>query len=187
MKPEEQPTSTSKRPLTKPMTEENQQQVFKDWLNRYQALIFKVVRAYTTVPADRDDLFQEICLQLWQSVPGFRGDSAVSTWIYRIAFRTAMTWQKKARRDRDRAVEYADQQPVLQPAMLPDDRLEWLFKEINRLDEVDKSLALLLLDGCSYREMAAVLGISESNVGVKIYRIIKELTARAKILEANGI
>lgn len=169
------------------MTAPMQQEIFHEWINQYQALIFKVVRAYTTVPADRDDLFQDICLQLWQSIPGFRGDSATSTWIYRIALRTAISWQKKEARLRGKNAKYAAEQPLLQQPKLPNDRLEWLFQEINKLDKVERSLALLLLDGFSYKEMAEVLGLSESNVGVKIYRIKKRLTERAKQLEDHGL
>lgn len=169
------------------MTADEQQQVFNNWLKQYQGLIFKVVRAYTTEVVDRDDLFQEICLQLWRSIPGFQGKSAASTWIYRIALRTAITWQKKERKERSRNEQYASQQPILHTPPEPDDRLDWLFKEINQLDQVDRSLALLLLDGLSYKEIAEVLGISESNVGVKIYRVKQRLMRRAKVLEANGL
>lgn len=169
------------------MTASEQQPIFNRWLQQYQGLIFKVVRAYTVEEVDRDDLFQEICLQLWRSIPGFKGNSAASTWIYRIALRTAITWQKKERKERSRNEQYARQQAILHITPEPDDRLDWLFKEINQLDQVDRSLALLLLDGLSYKEMAEVLGISESNVGVKIYRVKQRLMRRAKLLEANGL
>lgn len=170
------------------MTAGEQQQIFSRWLKQYQALIFKVVRAYTTEAADRDDLFQEVCLQLWRSVPGFRAESAVSTWIYRVGLRTAMTWQRKEQRERERVNRYVEQElPLLQSTTAEDGRLQWLFQEINKLDKIERSLALLLLDGFSYKEMAEVLGISESNVGVKIYRIKKRLTERAKKMESHGV
>jgi RNA polymerase sigma-70 factor (ECF subfamily) len=68
-----------------------------------------------------------------------------------------------------------------------DERLTWLYEEISRLDEIDRSLTLMLLDGFSYKEMAAILGISESNVGVKINRIKKQLIARSKTQHHHGI
>ena len=170
------------------MTAAEQQQIFNQWLGQYKALIFKVVRAYTTAAADRDDLFQDVCLQLWRSVPSFRAESAVSTWIYRIAIRTALTWQGREQRQRKRAQQYAAGQPVLQSPQQPEDeRLVWLYEEIRKMDEIDRSLALLLLDGFSYKEMSKLLGISESNVGVKIFRIKKRLTQRAAQLTNDGI
>ena len=68
-----------------------------------------------------------------------------------------------------------------------DERLAWLYEEIHRLDEIDRSLILLLLDGFSYKEMAAILGISESNVGVKINRIKKYLITKSKKYTHHGI
>ena len=170
------------------MTATEQQQIFNQWLGQYKALIFKVVRAYTIEQADRDDLFQEICLQLWRSVPSFRSEAAVSTWIYRIAIRAAMTWKGQEKRERERTKHYAESQPLLQlPDTMPDERIVWLYEEIQKMDAVDRSLALLLLDGYSYKDMAQLLGISESNVGVKIFRIKKRLTQRAAQFASDGI
>ena len=71
--------------------------------------------------------------------------------------------------------------------MQPDERLTWLYEEIYRLDEIDRSVTLLLLDGFSYKEMASILGISESNVGVKINRIKKQLITKSKKYDHHGI
>lgn len=170
------------------MTATEQQHIFNQWLGQYKALIFKVVRAYTSEQADGDDLFQEICLQLWRSVPSFRSEAAVSTWIYRIAIRVAMTWQGREKRERERSRRYAEGQPLLQmPQQAADERIAWLYQEIRKMDAVDRSLALLLLDGYSYKEMAQLLGMSESNVGVKIFRIKKRLTQRATQFAKDGV
>jgi RNA polymerase sigma-70 factor, ECF subfamily len=104
------------------VTENEQNKIFEDWLNRHKALIFKIVRAYTKDAMDRDDLFQEITIQLWRSVPTFRAESAVSTWIYRISLNTAMTWTRKEKKHRHS--ENLDHvQPVLQEstALVDDD------------------------------------------------------------------
>ena len=63
------------------MRKEEQQQVFEGWLRDHQKLLFKVVRAYAFRPQDQEDLFQEIATQVWRSIPGYRGDAAVTTWI----------------------------------------------------------------------------------------------------------
>ena len=74
------------------MNEGEQQQIFNTWLGQYKALLFKVVRAYAFTEFDRDDLFQEITIQVWHSIPKFRRESAVSTWLYRVSLNTAIRW-----------------------------------------------------------------------------------------------
>lgn len=71
------------------MSESEQKQIFDDWLQQHRGIFFKVVRSYAGNSADQDDLFQEIALQVWQSIPDFRGESKPSTWIYRVALFTA--------------------------------------------------------------------------------------------------
>jgi RNA polymerase sigma-70 factor (ECF subfamily) len=168
------------------MTEQEHKDIFEQWLHQYQALLFKVVRAYAAQKADQEDLFQEVCLQVWRSVPRFKGASAVTTWLYRIALHTAITWKKKLSKREELSILYEREMPEQETSSQKNAQLEWLFSEITRLDKIDRSLALLLLDGFSYKEMADILGISESNVGVKIYRIKKQLMKRAQKHPAHG-
>lgn len=163
------------------MTENEHRRIFNEWLDRHKALLYKVVRAYARDDMDRDDLFQEIAIQVWRSVTSFRKESAVSTWLYRIALNTAIKWTKKERRQPPRDV--LENAGHLLSEQLHDDRLTWLYEEIYQLDEVDRSIALLLLDGFSYKEMASMLGITETNVGVKINRIKKSLINKSKKYE----
>jgi RNA polymerase sigma-70 factor (ECF subfamily) len=162
------------------VTETEQRRIFAEWLNAHKALLFKVVRAYAHDDMDRDDLFQEIVIQVWRSVPSFRQDSAVTTWLYRIALNTAIKWMKKELRQ---PPSEALENEHLLNEQLHDDRLTWLYEEIHKLNEVDRSVALLLLDGFSYKEIAAMLGITETNVGVKINRIKKSLINKSKNYE----
>lgn len=132
---------------------------------------------YCTEQADAEDLFQEIILQLWRSWPGFNRQSKVSTWIYRISLNTAIT---RFRRSRAR--------PILRPlnfdhdnyAEPPPQRMDLQYAPelqvaINTLNKFDRSLLLLYLDDKPYSEIAEILGLSVSNVGVKINRIKKKL------------
>ena len=162
------------------MTEKEQQQIFGDWLSQHTALIFKIVRAYAFTVADQDDLFQEIIIQVWHSIPAFRKESSVTTWLYRISLNTAIKWTKKERKhNQSEALEGV--QHILQEGKIQtDERLNWLYEEIYKLDEIDRSITLLLLEGFSYKEMASILGITESNVGVKINRIKKLLISKSK-------
>lgn len=162
------------------MTEKEQLTILEKWLDQHKGLLFKIVRAYAFTPMDRDDLFQEIIIQIWHSIPAFRQESSASTWLYRLSLNTAIKWTKKTRKH-DQVDALDNVQHLLQdnrPEM--DERLDWLYEEIHQLDEIDRSVALLLLDGFSYRQMAAMLGISESNVGVKINRIKQRLIAKSK-------
>ena len=168
------------------MTEKEQKQIFEEWLNRHKALIFKIVRAYAFTEMDQDELFQEITIQMWHSIPAFRKESSVTTWLYRVSLNTAIKWTKKERKHYQS--EKLEVQHILQESrMQTDERLTWLYEEIYKLDEIDRSITLLLLDGFSYKEMASILGISESNVGVKINRIKKQLITKSKKHDHYGI
>jgi RNA polymerase sigma-70 factor (ECF subfamily) len=169
------------------MQADDQQQLFDDWLKSHQGLFFKVVRAYAFTPQDQEDLFQEIAIQVWRSVPNFRGDAAVTTWIYRVALNAAIAWTRKEWKHRDGKQSVEGMEPVVLQASPADPRIEWLYAQIRQLNEIDRSLTLLLLDGFSYREMSAMLGITESNVGVKINRIKATLTSKSREEFRHGV
>jgi RNA polymerase sigma-70 factor (ECF subfamily) len=169
------------------VTEKEQQQIFETWIGQYQNLLFKVVRAYAVTAMDRDDLFQEISIQVWHSIPAFRRESSVSTWLYRIAFNTAIKWLRKERKHYPSETVDSVQHILQESAMQADERLEWLYEEIHKLDEIDRSITLLMLDNFSYKEMASILGITESNIGVKINRVKKHLISKSKKYDHHGI
>jgi RNA polymerase sigma-70 factor, ECF subfamily len=169
------------------VTEQDQQLIFKQWLDQHKGLVFKIVRAYARSAMDQDDLFQEVTVQLWRSIPSFRHESAVTTWIYRVSLNTAMRCLRKERKHTQ--TEELDQaQHVLQENQVHvDEQLAWLYEEIHKLNEIDRSITLLMLDGLSYKEMSAIIGITESNVGVKINRIKKHLISKSKKYDHHGI
>ena len=169
------------------MTEKEQQQVFEDWLRQHNGLIFKIVRAYTFTVMEQDDLFQEIIIQVWHSVPKFRGEASVITWLYRISLNTAIKWTKKERKHYQSETLDGVQHILQVSRIQTDERLVWLYEEIYKLDEIDRSITLLMLDGFSYKEMASILGITESHVGVKINRIKKQLITKSKKHDHYGI
>ena len=170
------------------MKESEQRQIFQEWLDGYRALLFKVIKAYAFNAEDQNDLFQEVCLQMYRSVPNFKAESAVSTWLYRIALNTAIKWSTREKKHVDGHQEIETMTNLLQTGDEPtDERVAWLYSEIKKLNEIDRSLTLLLLDGYSYREMAEMMGISESNIGVKIHRIKKQLVNNSKQYEYDGV
>jgi len=174
--------------MKKRMDEGKQKRLFDEWLNRHKGLFFKVVRAYAVSPHDQDDLFQEISVQVWNSIPNFRGESGVATWIYRVALYSAIAWTRQEKKHHDGKQPLSGIEHTLtETAKFKDSRLDWLYEQIAQLNEIDRSLTLLLLDGFSYKEMATLLGISESNVGVKINRIKKHLTQKSQETVDHGV
>ncbi len=169
------------------MSEAERNQVFGEWIEAHKAILFKVARAYGTTHADREDLFQEIALQVWHSADAFRGDCAVTTWIYRVALNTAIAWGRKQGRHARGREDIEASAGLLVASDVRDPRLEWIYGQIAELDDVNRSLALLMLDGFSYREMSQILGLTESNVGVKISRIKAALSAQLAKEELDGL
>jgi RNA polymerase sigma-70 factor (ECF subfamily) len=142
----------------------------------------KVVRTFTTAPPDSDDLLQEILLQVWLSLSSFRGESKATTWLYRVALNTALAW--KRRETKHRVQRHALTLEVVEdcaaPSESPADQeaIARLYEAVRALPPTDRALVLLYLDGLAYAEMADVIGITESNVGVRLNRIKKSLAAQ---------
>jgi len=169
------------------MQMDKQEKIFKQWLNEYEKLIFKVVKTYAELPQDKDDLFQEILLQLWSSIPNFNGDSKVTTWIYRVALNTALVWKSTEKRKSKRfKIEFLDIQRLSQVKGESDELsqnqkvLEKVYDSIRQLSKSESSIILLYLDGLNYDEIANVLGISKSNVGARLSRAKKKLAQLLK-------
>ena len=163
------------------MPDDDPESLFKSWLTEHGGAILKVARAYTLTAEDCQDLVQEILLQVWRSLPQFQGRAGASTWLYRVALNTALGWHRKEHRRKVR------QRPILEvedrsAAGLDGARqaarrelVERLYAAIRQLPKTEAALVLFYLDDLSYRQMAEVLGISESNVGVKLNRAKKAL------------
>ncbi len=157
------------------MDQDTQDARFIEWLEDHRGIVVKVARSFAT-GRDVDDLVQEILLQLWKSASTFRGDSAASTWIYRVALNRALTWQ------RDQGSKAARIRPVAEVAdfAAPDatpgaQRLEQAYASLRAFPAIDRSLLLLSLDGFSYVEMAEITGMSATNVGARLSRARKRL------------
>ena len=140
-----------------------------------------MARAYTLTHEECQDLAQEILLEAWRSLPRFERRASAATWFYRVALHTAMNWHRKDKPRRAR------QEPLLDVRFVAAngsgsaeqaqqrEMVAHLYRAIQQLPKADAALVLLYLDELSYREMAEVLGISESNVGVKLNRAKKAL------------
>ena len=168
------------------MTAHEQETTFRRWLGDHLGLMLKVVRASAATPSDQEDLFQEVSLALWSSIPAFRGEARETTWIYRVAFNTALAWQRGERRRRVRHETFLKfaVAPQAHPSHAdhpPEEEIvERLYAAIRQLPKVEASLALMHLEGLSYQQMAEVAGISENYIGVKLNRIRKQLAEQLK-------
>jgi RNA polymerase sigma-70 factor (ECF subfamily) len=167
------------------MTTEEHEQRFRQCLADHANIMWKVVRAFAVGRQDQEDLLQETALQLWRSLPAFRGEAKTSTWIYRVAFNTALMWKRNEKRRHAKHESFINFNAVEatsgeHAASLNGDMVEQLYTAIRQLPVLDASLALMHLDGLSYREMSEVLGITESNVGVRLNRIRKQLAEMLK-------
>ena len=169
------------------MDQSQQKKIFNEWLRDHKGILFKIVRAYAFTPHDQDDLFQNISLQLWQSIPDFRGEAKVSTWIYRVALYSATVWVRKEKKRPQTQLLSDLEQTLTIVAETRNDRLDWLYEQIAQLKPIDRSVSLLLLEGFSYREMADLVGISESNVGVRIHRIKQHLVRKSQENIHHGV
>ena len=151
-------------------------------IGQHRGILYKVCRMYGSTASDGQDLFQDIIIQLWRAYPSFRGESRLSTWLYRIALNTAIS---DLRRQNRRIMPVAlDPIPIqvseVQYSTEDDDRLALLYAAIGRLTEVEKALTMLYLEDKSYLEMEEILGISQNTLRVKMNRIKDKLRKMTK-------
>lgn len=154
---------------------------FIELINKYRALIFKVCNLYCHDPESRKDLFQEIVLQLWKSYPGFRRESAGSTWIYRVALNTAISnFRKELKKPERTSITTADFEIPDISARDEKENSSILHLAISRLTEIEKAIIMLYLDEKTYDEISEIIGISNSNVGARLNRIKTKLSKLIK-------
>ena len=142
-------------------------------VSEHQGIIHKVCRMYRDLPEDREDLYQEVVFQLWKAFPSFRGEAKVSSWMYRIALNTAMAAFRKQRPAVDLPGEVPDfaTEPN-QEANLEEERL---FAALRTLNDAEKSVVSLYLEGFAYQEIADITGLTENAVGIRLTRIKAKL------------
>lgn len=149
---------------------------FSQLVKDNKGLIIKVSRLYTNSPEDEQDLFQEIVLQLWRSYDTFRGQSKISTWMYRVALNTAITlFRKKTKSPQtDELMDYHHRDYV-EDNDEKQQQISLLYKVVKMLPKMERAIVMMYLDDLPYREIAETLGISEVNARVKMNRLKKTL------------
>lgn len=159
---------------------------YKQIIEGNYARIRSVCRYYAGTSQDSEDLYQEILINVWRGLEKFRGDAQLSTWVYRIAVNTALSFVNKKNKylnfntylDDAKASNLVGEDG--ETRMVLDKQLELMADMINQLSVVDKIIMSLVLEELSTKEIAEVVGITESNVRVKIHRIKEELREKVK-------
>ncbi len=152
---------------------------FLKQINAHQIIIHKICFIYCRNKSDKEDLYQEIVLQLWKSYPSFEGRSAFSTWMYRVALNTAISTTRRVWFFVDTG-GLPDITSDNESMMDLSEEINLLYKAISQLDKVEKAIILLWLESKSYEEISDTIGISVKNVSVKLVRIKAKLVRMLK-------
>lgn len=152
------------------MTRAERERLFQELFAENRARIQRLCYGYLGPGGDVDDLFQEVMINVWNSLPSFRGDSRASTWLYRVAVNTALMHRRK-RRATEQLPELRDPARGAQQSLENQERLAALRAAIATLPDQDRLIITLLLEGLSYKEIAEITGLTVNHVGVKISRI----------------
>ena len=162
------------------MQKQEAEKQFEQHIRENELLIHKVCRMYAYTNADKEDLFQEIVIQLWNAYPKFKGQSKFSTWLYRVALNTAITGLRKKKK----FIE--SREPARLPERMNDENtgreeeLVQLHKAIGQLNQVEKAIVMLYMEDRSYDEMEEILGMNQGNLRVKMNRIKEKLRQLTK-------
>lgn len=160
------------------------QQAFLKQINQNKGIIHKITKMYMDNTFDQEDLLQDIVMQLWKAYPSFKATSKFSTWMYRVALNTAIVFFKKDHRKVDKAplneqIDIAD----INDSSDKEEKLAYLYKAVQELNQIEKALIFLFLENQSHREIAQNLGITEVNARVKLNRTKEKLQ---QIIKNNG-
>jgi len=148
---------------------------FLEILKNYQGILHKVNLIYFRNKTDREDNFQEIVYQLWKSFPALKNRNSIGSWIYAVSINTSlMRLRNQSRIEfREELPDSIDTIDIMEELSI-NEQFKLLLQAICRLNEIDKSIMLLYLEEKSYADIGEILGLSSSNVGVRINRV-KEL------------
>ena len=159
------------------MTDSKLKDQFLDILEKNIGIIIKIARAYANTIQDKEDLINDITLELWKSFGRFKGDSKISTWIYRVALNTSLNYKRKKGKDKlyfhDDLMQFESLSWLIEQQ--DSSHSEILYQCIDELNQLNKAIILLYLDGNSHDEISDITGISKTNVGTRIGRIKEQI------------
>ncbi len=155
-------------------TKEN---TYLELIKTHEKIIHKVVGLYHSDDNDKEDMYQEILLQVWRGIDNFKSDAKFSTWLYKVALNTVLNGQKQKR---IKTETLSESQP--QESSENYDNINLLYQVIRRLDEIDRMIITLNLEGYKNPEIAEITGMSTNHINVKLHRIRKSITNQLKAI-----
>jgi RNA polymerase sigma factor (sigma-70 family) len=158
-----------------------QEAEFISLVQKNERIIYKVVSLYTDTVQDKEDLFQETLLQLWKSSNRFNGESSFTTWVYRIALNVALNFKRNSKQKVN--LDPINEVSLLKAEAADKEEYEILYLIIKHLNDADKLLITLHLDGYSHEEIGEIAGISKNYVNVKIFRIKEQISTMYKYMK----
>ena len=147
-----------------------------------RGIIHKITLMYTSTIAEKEDLYQEICLQLWRSFGNYRRESKFSTWLYRVAINTAINTVRR----RSKSIDTVELDPERHYTLKDSEREQQtalLLRAVSRLNKIDRAITLLWLEEKKYEEISEIIGLTRSAVSVRLVRIRKKLEELIKKME----
>jgi len=159
------------------MSEKDKNQQFHKLIEQHKGILFKVARTYCQQEEDRQDLIQEIRIQIWKSLDKYNDKYQISTWLYRISLNVAISFYRKNAKRHENTTSLNEQVSDVEEidSTEKEEQLKQLMSFIYTLNDLDKALMLLYLESKTHIEIADILGVSKSNVGTKIGRIKEQM------------
>jgi len=159
------------------MNEKEKNQQFQKLIEQHKGIFFKVARTYCQQVEDRQDLIQEIRIQIWRSIDKYDDKYQISTWLYRISLNVAISFYRKNAKRHENTISTNEQVSEIKEidSIEKEEQLKQLMSFIYKLNDLDKALMFLYLESKTHIEIADILGISKSNVGTKIARIKEKM------------
>ena len=150
------------------------EQEFTRIAREYKDTIYMVCYMFSQNTAEVDDLYQEILINMWRSLPSFEGRSSLKTWIWRLSLNTCISYDRK-RSSKGKALPLDMQINLYEDTDHDSKQIKMLHERINRLGAFDRAIIMLWLENMPYEEIGAIVGISAKNVGVRLVRIREQL------------
>jgi len=154
--------------------------LFQEVVEMHKGILYKVARTYCKNEEDRQDLIQEMLVQIWKSLPKYNSQFAITTWMYRISLNVAISFYRKNVASQGREIFFDEQTLAFQEVdnAEKEQQLQLLEQFISELNSLDKALIILYLEEKSHAEISDILGISISNISTKVGRIKEKLKIR---------
>ena len=159
----------------------DKEKLFIEITDQYKEVVAKVCGIYSSGNAPFDDLYQEVLINIWQGLESYRGEAKISTWIYRTAINTCITWHRR----NGKHSAHTTLESIIEPSaddssdFIAKDRWAYLQKLVSKLSSIDKAILSMWLDERPYDEISQVTGLAAGTIAVRLHRIKHRLQQMA--------